>query len=1160
MYSGGGADYLAGFGGDDTYFIQSGTEFIAEAAGQGRDVVYTSVSYALAAGSYVEALSTDSIAGTDAINLTGNAFNNEIYGNNGANILNGGGGGDYLVGWGGDDTYLIFSGAEIIIENQNGGRDVVYTSVSYALAAGAYVEALSTDSIAGTSAINLTGNAFNNEIYGNNGANLLNGGGGGDYLVGWGGDDTYLIFSGGAIIIENLNDGRDVVYTSVSYALGAGVYVEALSTDSIAGTSAINLSGNAFNNEIYGNNGANILNGGGGGDYLVGWGGDDTYLIFNGTEIIIENQNGGRDVVYTSLSYALDAGVSVEALSTDSIAGTNAINLTGNEFGNEVYGNNGANVLNGGGAADYLVGYGGADSFAFTTALGGGNIDIIVDFQVGIDNFLLAGAAGQPFAALASGALSAGAFVIGAAAQDANDYLIYNSGTGALLYDADGNGAGAAVQFASLDTGLALTAASFTVSGPANNAPAITSGATGSVAENSAASTIVYQTAATDANGDRITFSLTGSDSSLLTIDANGAVRLLNPADFETKASYSFNVVASDSATSTAKAVTLTITDVVESAPTPIINETAAVNDTAGAAQAIDRNTLAISDNANLPNDDLPSATILGSISLDTDKDYFSITLQAGEQLILDVDGTTGGLDSHLRLFGSNQLEIGDNDDLVSPDPGSGIQFGHNTDSQIFFRAATSGIYYFSIESFEQGSAGNYQLHVSIGPPATPQQLVDEDVDALNSGTSWNHLGLTYGFPQLPGQYPASFTEPDQGFAGFTPFQQAATVQLLQLVANVTSLTFAQNAATPGDADLRYATSSEPDVAYAYYPTNGGPSSLGGSAWFNNGSNERFANPVKGNYAWMGILHETGHALGLKHGHEFPLAISADQDSVEYTVMTYRSYPGQSINGGYTNEQYGYAQTLMMYDVATLQEIYGANFAYNSGNSVYTWNPNAGETFINGVGQGAVGDGGSGTSNRVFLTIWDGGGTDTYNLSAYTTATTIDLRPGEWTTTSSVQLASLGAGHSARGNVANALMYQGSTASLIENAVGGSAGDTIIANQVANALTGGAGGDTFTWKSSADAGVGAAADTITDFLRGTDKISLTDIDANPATGPNDAFTFIDTQAFHSVAGELRYQVEGPNVRVQADLDGNGIADMEFIVTGNTIFAASDFFL
>ena len=83
--------------------------------------------------------------------------------------------------------------------------------------------------------------------------------------------------------------------------------------------------------------------------------------------------------------------------------------------------------------------------------------------------------------------------------------------------------------------------------------------------------------------------------------------------------------------------------------------------------------------------------------------------------------------------------------------------------------------------------------------------------------------------------------------------------------------------------------SDEAEVAYAYYPTNGGPSSLGGTRLVQ--PRPDFNSPVKGNYAWMGILHETGHALGLKHGHEAP-AVSPDRDSLEYTVMTYRSYPG----------------------------------------------------------------------------------------------------------------------------------------------------------------------------------------------------------------------------------------------------------------------------
>ena len=113
-----------GFGGDDQYFITSGTETIVELAGGGRDVAYTIASHVLAAGIYLEVLSTSSIAGTAAIDLTGNAFVQEIDGNNGNNVLNGGGGADVLVGFGGDDQYFITSGTERSSSMPGQGRDV----------------------------------------------------------------------------------------------------------------------------------------------------------------------------------------------------------------------------------------------------------------------------------------------------------------------------------------------------------------------------------------------------------------------------------------------------------------------------------------------------------------------------------------------------------------------------------------------------------------------------------------------------------------------------------------------------------------------------------------------------------------------------------------------------------------------------------------------------------------------------------------------------------------------------------------------------------------------------------------------------------------------------------------------------------------------------
>jgi Ca2+-binding RTX toxin-like protein len=209
-----------------------------------------------------------------------------------------------------------------------------------------------------------------------------------------------------------------------------------------------------------GNSGINVLNGSGGADVLVGYGGNDTYYVDNIGDVIIE-AGGGFEAVYTSTSYALTVGAEVEWLATDATYGTGAINLTGNDAGNYVLGNDGANILDGGAGADIIAGYGGADTFAFTTALGAGNVDSIVDMTAGTDKIGLDDAIFTAAGAL--GALNAAAFTVGSAAADGSDRIVYNSATGQLFYDADGAGGAAQILFATLNPGLALTASDFAV-------------------------------------------------------------------------------------------------------------------------------------------------------------------------------------------------------------------------------------------------------------------------------------------------------------------------------------------------------------------------------------------------------------------------------------------------------------------------------------------------------------------------------------------------------------------------------------------------------------------------------------------------------------------------------------------------------------------------
>jgi hypothetical protein len=134
--------------------------------------------------------------------------------------------------------------------------------------------------------------------------------------------------------------------------------------------------------------------------------------------------------------------------------------LRGGNLADVLTGGGGDDVLDGGGGNDVLAGLGGSDAFAFTTALGAGNVDSISGFSVPDDTIRLENAV---FTGLAAGVLAAGAFNTGAAASQADDRIIYDSATGTLLFDADGNGAGAAIQFATLAGGLAMTASEFLV-------------------------------------------------------------------------------------------------------------------------------------------------------------------------------------------------------------------------------------------------------------------------------------------------------------------------------------------------------------------------------------------------------------------------------------------------------------------------------------------------------------------------------------------------------------------------------------------------------------------------------------------------------------------------------------------------------------------------
>jgi Ca2+-binding RTX toxin-like protein len=454
LYGGASADRAEGGLGNDFYTVDNAFDVVVELAGQGVDTVAAFISYSL--GANFENLQAADLAGTNPLSLTGNSASNFIWGNQGANLINGAGGVDHMIGGGGDDTYHVDNAGDLIYEQAGGpaGTDLVATDISYTL--GANVENMQARIIAGTAVLALTGNGLDNALWANQGNNVLNGGGGADFMAGFAGDDFYFVDDARDRTYEATGGGADTVATSISHTLGANV--ENLQAVNIAGSDPLALTGNALRNFIWATQGDNFIDGAGGADVMIGYGGNDFYLVDNAGDVVYEDVGGGSDTVAASSDYRL--GANIENLQAANIGGTAALSLTGNEQGNYIWGTNGNNVIAGRGGNDRIFGYAGADQFLFNTVAGNANFDWLSDFQAGVDKIVLDN---MVFTGLTDGALPASAFVTGTAAADADDRIIFDSASGSVFYDADGNGAGAALLVAFVPVGQALTATDFLV-------------------------------------------------------------------------------------------------------------------------------------------------------------------------------------------------------------------------------------------------------------------------------------------------------------------------------------------------------------------------------------------------------------------------------------------------------------------------------------------------------------------------------------------------------------------------------------------------------------------------------------------------------------------------------------------------------------------------
>lgn len=285
---------------------------------------------------------------------------------------------------------------------------------------------------------------------------------------------------------------------------------------------------------------------------------------------------------------------------------------------------------------------------------------------------------------------------------------------------------------------------------------------------------------------------------------------------------------------------------------------------------------------------------------------------------------------------------------------------------------------------------------------------------AIGSGVS-----LTYSFSN----YGSVFNYTTDGMYELklmTETQKLAASNAMVAWSNVANIAFNQVSDTGSSAgDIRWnaTTSAFVSTAYAITAPN---QAANGDIWI--GPNYGGYNSAEpGSYSMFTYLHEIGHVLGLGHPHEGVVLPLAGEDQLKYSVMSYRSYAGDSVTGGYGNSFF--PTTPMLNDIAALQYLYGANTAYKSGNDTYSWS----------------------NGQKIFETIWDGGGNDTIDASNQSVGVSVYLTSGKWS-----QVGSTFWNGQAYVRDCLTIAYN----SVIENARGTNVADTLEGNSANNLLEG----------------------------------------------------------------------------------------------------------
>lgn len=262
----------------------------------------------------------------------------------------------------------------------------------------------------------------------------------------------------------------------------------------------------------------------------------------------------------------------------------------------------------------------------------------------------------------------------------------------------------------------------------------------------------------------------------------------------------------------------------------------------------------------------------------------------------------------------------------------------------------------------------------------------DYRIDALVSTYKWNVTTVTYSFYK-DGVFPGGYYGSETGVREVSEAVKANVRQIMAWYGTLMNLSLVEVAeAAPPSLSIgmiRVMLSTSPSYAFTYYPASSSMTSVSGDVFLNPaydrlGDTNGFQQPP-GKHGYQALVHELGHALGLKHPFEDGVALPAAEDNEAHTVMTYT----------FTGNEAG---TPMGYDVMALQYIYGSN-ANRTGDGIYAFTTRGadqynldGTVYLN-------------TSYHTRQTIWDSGGLNTLdctNLPDNSFGYRLDLRDLGW--------------------------------------------------------------------------------------------------------------------------------------------------------------------